>query len=245
MPLAVRNTFGDEDLMRLLGHFCNEQRPVDARLFDVGGREGIPRVKEEFRHLKAKLAWQAELGRSWDAAYADVCSNRCLFPRVLQLVCVASVLPTQTACVERGFSRHRLVKTRLSSRKRVVTVDAELRVGLLGRPADASAGPLVEAAAVLHAAKNKGIMQKLHAAVSGIDVNALGSDADDSEDGSDVASVGSEDSDASLTMEGDEELYSSSGESGPVSPVLEGSMGIGQALATEPTEEELRMLGCS
>ncbi len=107
----------------------------------------------------------------WEAAYAGVLSDRRLFPRVLQFVYIASVLPVQTACVERGFSRHRLVKTRLSSRKRLVTVDAELRVGLLGPPAEASALPLVEAAAVLHAKKVKGIAQKL-AAVSDIEVAA-------------------------------------------------------------------------
>jgi hypothetical protein len=37
------------------------------------------------------------------------------------------------------------MKTRLSSRMRLVTVDAELRVGLLGPPADAAAQPLVAA----------------------------------------------------------------------------------------------------
>jgi hypothetical protein len=65
------------------------------------------------------------------------------------------------------------MKTRLSSRMRLVTVDAELRVGLLGPPADASAQPLVEVAAVLHAKREKGVTHALHAAVSGIE----GSDA--------------------------------------------------------------------
>ena len=82
------------------------------------------------------------------------------------------------------------MKTRLSSRKRVVVVDAELRVGLLGPAADASAVPLVEAAALLHAGKKAGVAQKLHAEVSGIAVRAaLGSDAEDSDGDPDEASV--------------------------------------------------------
>ncbi len=104
-------------------------------------------LQKEFRRLKAKLALQAELGKAWEPAYEAVARDAHLYPRVLQLAYISSVLPVQTACVERGFSRHRLVKTRLSSRKRLVTVDAELRMGLLAPPADAAALPLGEAAA--------------------------------------------------------------------------------------------------
>jgi hypothetical protein len=62
-------------------------------LFDVGGQDGLPAVKAEFRHLKAKLSLQAELGKSWEAAYASVLSERHLFPRVLQFAYIACVLP--------------------------------------------------------------------------------------------------------------------------------------------------------
>jgi hypothetical protein len=99
--------------------------------------------------------------------------------------------------------------------------------------------PLVEAAALLHAKKEKGVTHKLHAAVSGIEIAALGSDAEDSEVGSDEASVGHEDSDASLEAEEGEELYDSSNEAGGV--VLEGGMGV--ELRSETTQDELRMLG--
>ena len=109
-------------------------------------------------------------------------------------------------------------------------------MGLLGPPAAVSALPLVEAAAVLHAKKGQGHAQRLHAAVSDIHVASLGSDADDSEDGMDEASVESEDE--SLQGEEDEELYSSSDEAGVV---LEG--GLGKELQAEPTDEELRILG--
>ncbi len=68
----------------------------------------------------------------------------------------------------------------------------------------------------------------------------MGSDADDSEGGSDEASVGSEDSDVSLAGEEGEELFSSSDEAGGV--VLEGGMGFGQDALDEPTEEEMRRL---
>jgi hypothetical protein len=102
--------------------------------------------------------------------------------RALQLACIACVLPVLAACVERGFSRHRLVKTRLSSRKLLFTVAAELRVGLLGSPVGLDALPVVEAAAVLHEKKVKGAAHKLHAAVSGLEVAALGSDQEEDSD---------------------------------------------------------------
>jgi hypothetical protein len=236
MGTDVLMSFGEVDLARLCGHFCN---PLSQKLFEYGGPDGFPAVKAEFRQLKAKLALQAELGKAWEPAYEAIVKDAHLYPRVLQLAYIASVLPVQTACVERGFSRHRLVKTRLSSRKRLITVDAELRVGLLGPPADADAVPLVEAAAELHIKKEKGVAQKLHAAVSGIEVAALGSDADDSEGGSDEASVAGEESDTSLPGQEGEELYESDDEAGGV--VLEGGLGLGPKDAV--SEEELRALG--
>ena len=40
-------------------------------------------------------------------------------------------IPLQTAVVERGFNVHRLIKTRLSNRLLVATIDSLLRVKLL------------------------------------------------------------------------------------------------------------------
>ncbi len=104
----------------------------------------------------------------------------------------------------------------------MITVDAELRVGLLGPPADAKALPVVEAAAVLHAAKGKGVAQKLlllPPAVSGIDAAPLGSPAgSDAEDSEDVpeASAADDSSDGSLSGQEGEELYESDAEGGGV-----------------------------
>ncbi len=121
-------------------------------------------------------------------------------------------------------------------------MDAELRVGLLGPPADAKALPVVEAAAVLHAAKGKGVAQKLHAAVSGIDAAPMGSpagsDAEDSEDGSE-ASVADDSSDVSLSGQGGDKLYESDAEGGGV--VLEGGLGLGSQNTT--SAEEMRAMG--
>ena len=49
------------------------------------------------------------------------------------LVKAGSVIPLNTACVERGFSHHGIIKNKLRSRLKVVKVESLLRVKLLCR----------------------------------------------------------------------------------------------------------------
>ncbi|GIM17379.1 hypothetical protein Vretimale_19929 [Volvox reticuliferus] len=156
-------SYGKQELMDLLIHFCSKKNP--RRLFEFE-RVDLPNLQEEFLHLKVRLKWQLTIGRSsWQAAWAGMCKEAHLFPRLLLLVYVATVLPTQTACVERGFSRHRIIKNRLTNRLMIPTVDSLLRVGLLGPPADMAAKTLIEEAACIH--ETQGYKGKLHALFDG------------------------------------------------------------------------------
>ena len=54
-------------------------------------------------------------------------------PNMFTLVKAGLVIPLNTACVERGFSHHGIIKNKLQSRLKVVNVDSLLRVKLLCR----------------------------------------------------------------------------------------------------------------
>jgi hypothetical protein len=52
-------------------------------------------------------------------------------PHMLPFAEAMFCVPVETACVERGFSEHRVIKHRLTNRLRVVTVDSLMRVSIL------------------------------------------------------------------------------------------------------------------
>ena len=54
-------------------------------------------------------------------------------PNMFTLVKAGLVIPLNTACVERGFSHHGIIKSKLRSRLKVVNIDSLLRVKLLCR----------------------------------------------------------------------------------------------------------------
>ena len=173
----VRAKFGEAELMRLLQHYChaeNAQRlfPLTSSLFTG--------LLTEFKHIKAKLAHQTTLGRlRWSDAWAAMARESVhLFPTLIHLVYVASVLPTQTACVERGFSRHKIVKNRLRNRLKVPTVDSLLRVGFLGTAADGShkCESLLQQAAALYTSKATGLLHALFKSVADMNLAAYGAE---------------------------------------------------------------------
>ncbi|EFJ50957.1 hypothetical protein VOLCADRAFT_103752 [Volvox carteri f. nagariensis] len=130
-------------------HFCSAKN--SHRLFEVKPDE-LPNVLKEFNVMKARLAYYISLGRvTWEAAW--------------------------TACVERGFSRHRIIKNRLTNRLKLETVDSLLRVGMLGPAADTGAKPLIDQAAGIYSRKGyTGIIHKLFFDVSKINLNPYGED---------------------------------------------------------------------
>ena len=210
--------FGEGDLHKLLKHFCKRDQPHRLFTFERGELDA---VKAEFRRLKGKLAFQAELGRvTWEQAWPGMLESAHLFPRVLMLAQVAAVLPMQTACVERGFSRHRIVKNRLSSRLKVATVDSLLRVGLLGPPPSEESVAFVKEAAELYCTKgHTGLVHKLlsvsgeqampygeadaEAVLAGVDESAVAFPGSDEE----ASSEGGSESEGEDEEDGDGEVF--------------------------------------
>ncbi|EFJ50412.1 hypothetical protein VOLCADRAFT_88729 [Volvox carteri f. nagariensis] len=95
---------------------------------------------------------------------------------IIYIVCVTWEA-AWTACVERGFSRHRIIKNRLTNRLKLETVDSLLRVGMLGPAADTGAKPLIDQAAGIYSRKGyTGIIHKLFSDVSKINLNPYGED---------------------------------------------------------------------
>ena len=75
-------------------------------------------------------------GNNKHLSFADVWKNVAKlnglrdFPHMLQFVYAMCCIPAHTCDVERGFSAHRLIKHRLTSCLKVVTVDSLMRVKL-------------------------------------------------------------------------------------------------------------------
>lgn len=53
------------------------------------------------------------------------------FPNLFKLVLIMFLIPVQTAVVERGFSLHKLIKSKLRNRLQISTVDSLLRIKLM------------------------------------------------------------------------------------------------------------------
>ena len=66
------------------------------------------------------------MGLAWSDFHGD--SRDQTLPYMFQLVAIGLVIPLNTACVQRGFSLHAGIKTKLHSRLKVPQVDAMLRI---------------------------------------------------------------------------------------------------------------------
>lgn len=120
--------FGVTSLSSLLLAFCGEDgiRPVLQN-------EVVGIVTEEFFKLKEHMFSIRSSGLSMPLAWAQIYNEkRLLFPNLIFLAYIALCIPVETACVERGFSVHRVTKDKLKSVMKIVTVDALLRVKFLG-----------------------------------------------------------------------------------------------------------------
>jgi len=122
-------TFGMHDFDTLLTHYVGQDKlfVCDRNL-----------MEQEFYAMKRSLYDFIRLGRNTELSFQEAWKRVAkadghLFPHMLILVQVMCVIPTHTCDVERGFSQHRLIKHRLTSRLRVVTVDSMMRVKLNAR----------------------------------------------------------------------------------------------------------------
>lgn len=138
-PVTYRNMdsknvkkFGRAPLKRLLDRFCGKGSLFPVRPEAV---EGI--IDQEFLKLKQKMvalmSSKESKGVTMSSVWSDICYDHALvFPHLIKLVHVSFCIPVETACVERGFSLHRVTKDRLRNRLMIATVDALLRVKFLG-----------------------------------------------------------------------------------------------------------------
>lgn len=113
------------------------------RLYDLEGVEGAlvqEGIEAEFSLFKtAAVVLLRDAPRklsmyefwAWIIADEGYCKQ---FPAIIRLAVIGMVIPVQTAVVERGFSYHRVIKTRLRNSLRLATIDSLLRVALLSAP---------------------------------------------------------------------------------------------------------------
>ena len=134
-----------------IGRRCQNKRspqmPAGQRKCFVADRTILA---DEFRVMKHALWSKARNNpqATMIGVWGDVIASGHNIPRMLRLLYVSLCVPVQTACVERGFSIHRVLKTRLSNRMGILqklVLDSLMRVQLIclvsfvasrGRPTD-------------------------------------------------------------------------------------------------------------
>ena len=128
------DSFGISELKRLLQHVGHAD--LLTKLIDLSDpviRHQI--FREEFPSMKQAL-WQrsrrrTSLGMSAVWAEFKEAGRETTMPHMFRLVMLGLVVPLNTACVERGFSHHGIIKNKLRTRLKIVHVDSLLRVKLL------------------------------------------------------------------------------------------------------------------
>jgi len=128
-----------DEFKYLMGHFCSRKASKhffpdcpkedgeERKAFMIGmmaefkaARLALRQVVEESPKISMLHAWQR-----------IVMTRGALFPRVIKFVYVCFSLPIQSAVVERGFSNHRGVMSRMRSKLKITTVDSLMRMVLV------------------------------------------------------------------------------------------------------------------
>ena len=127
--------YGLADLHKLLKRFCGKD--LDCKLFTANPQS----IYQEFNSMKLVL-WSVvnqdlRASSSFASVWAKIADEEGhKFPHMLNFVYALCVIPVHTCEVERGFSQHRIIKHRLTSRLRIVTLDSLMRIKLSGHKAD-------------------------------------------------------------------------------------------------------------
>jgi hypothetical protein len=119
------SAFGSANYKKLLKHFDGKEQA--HRLFNADRAELVAALAE-FERVKPRL-WNAGLeGTSMLAFWRHLSETDVLsLSHVLKLVQICFVVPLNSACAERGFSLHNLIKTKLRNRMRIPALDALMR----------------------------------------------------------------------------------------------------------------------
>ena len=126
--------YGKDSFFDILKYFCGAERT--NKLIDLREKKDILQqfksAKKSLHGLVNQPDMQAiTMQNAW---WWIKISDGHIIPDILHLIYIYILIPLQTAVVERGFSVHRRIKTRLSSCLQVVTVDSLLRVKLNADP---------------------------------------------------------------------------------------------------------------
>ena len=153
--------FGLTELKQLLKHVGHAS--LSTRLIDLS--EAVTRSQIfdiEFPAMKRAL-WERSrrrVGLQMAAVWAEFKDQNRVqtMPNLYLLVLFGLIVPLNTACVERGFSHHGIIKNKLRTRLKVVTMDSLLRVKLL---ADNYKNFDYKMAQEIHGDINTGLISKL------------------------------------------------------------------------------------
>jgi hypothetical protein len=157
---------------------------IGCKIWDAAPDKSQYRL--QVKHLREVLCRQAEIPRiSVQLAWMHVINDHAyMVPDLITLFHVMMVIVSATAVVERGFSMHKIIKSKLRSRLKVVTMDSLLRVKFLG-PKDVAEFDYEKASNVYHTTSaDKMLMTSLFKVVNQIqvpDFDSLG-EIDEDED---------------------------------------------------------------
>ena len=137
MDIKTLESYGIAEFTEILKYFCGSQLRESDRLLDA--KNNIGTILDQFSKSKTllhKLVQQApnktiSMQVAWRRLSSDYGHQ---IADILVFIYVYFTIPLQTAVVERGFSVHRNIKTRLRNLLRVQTIDSLLRVILLAPP---------------------------------------------------------------------------------------------------------------
>ena len=128
------DSFGITELKQILKHVGHAN--LSSKLIDLSDPVVLHQIfKQEFPAMKLAL-WQRSRRRvnlHMSSVWAEFkeAGRDLTMPYMFRLVMFGLIVPLNTACVERGFSHHGIIKNKLRTRLKVVHVDSLLRVKLL------------------------------------------------------------------------------------------------------------------
>ena len=176
---AQLEEYGKPELLRILKHLGDGKyaNPL-INLKERAVRDQI--IKIEFPRMKEALWQRAKDSRSLDmvavwAEFREEGRDRTL-PNMFTMVSVGLVVPLNTACVERGFSHHGIIKNKLRNSLKVLQMDSLLRVKLLCNDYQSFD---YNTAAELHEQMQDGFISKLASEVDQLQFSKLDEETDD------------------------------------------------------------------
>lgn len=171
--------YGKSELLTILKHLGNGE--YQNRLIDLSLRSTRDQIMQsEFPAMKQALWSRAKDSRGlkmtsvWGEFRGE--GRERIMPHMFILVTVGLLVPLNTACVERGFSHHGIIKNKLRNALKVIQMDSLLRVKHLCSSYEEFD---YEAAADLHDNMQDGLISKLANQVDQLQFSQLDEESDE------------------------------------------------------------------